>query len=176
MAIALPDAQRAALAPYLSRCAALAPSFRFVAPESLHLTLRFIGGVEEPVLGTLSRSLRAIRQAPFRARAGGLGTFGGRRPSVAWLGLPEGHEEAARLAAASEQACRAAGLEPEERAFRPHLTLARARTRRGDPLPELPPPPELPSWEVVEFVLFESRLHGGHPPEYVPLETFRLGS
>ena len=174
VALALPPAQRALLAGYLERCAALAPGFRWVPAESLHLTLRFLGTVEEPVLRAVAAQLAEIRQAPFDARVGGLGTFGGRRATVAWLGLPEGGEEAATLAAACEEACRRAGLEPEERRFRPHLTLARARDRRGEPLPDLPAPPELPAWEVTELVLFESRLGGGRPPVYVPMETFSL--
>lgn len=174
VAIALPAAQRQVLGSYLERCAGRAPGFRWVPPESLHVTLRFLGSVEEPVLGAVVAGLARIRQAPFGARVGGLGTFGGRRATVAWLGLSEGREEAAALATACEAACRAAGLEPEERPFRPHLTLARARDRRGEPLPDLEPPPELPGWEVTEFVLFESRLRGGRPPEYVPLAGFAL--
>lgn len=174
VALALPAGQRGVLGDYLERCAARAPGFRWVPPDSVHLTLRFLGTVTEPVLAGVTERLAAIRQQPFRARVGGLGSFGGRRPTVAWIGLPEGREAAAALATACEEACQAAGLEPEARPFRPHVTLARSRDRRGEPLPDLPPPPNLPAWTVTEFALFESRLRGGSPPEYVPLESFRL--
>src|SRR5207244_3542780 len=68
---------------------------------------------------------------------------------------------------------RAAGLEPEGRPFRGHVTLARARASRGNHLPELPPPPALAPWTATEFVLYESRL--GRPGVlYIPLERFAL--
>ena len=173
VALTPPDAQRAQLGAYVERCRAAAPDFRWVAPESVHLTLRFLGRVEAPALADLSGRLREIRQAPFELRLLGLGTFGGRRPSVIWLGLAEGVEPAATLARAVEAECAAVGLEPEPRPFRPHLTLARARERSGAPLPELPPPPEPAPWRATEMILFESRLGGG-PPVYTPLERFPL--
>ena len=175
VALPIPDAQRAALAVHLHRCAEAAPEFRWVPAESLHLTLRFIGGLDGPGVARLLVGLAAIRCAPFPIRLGGTGTFGGHRPSVVWLGLSAGSEPAAGLAAECETVCRAAGLEPDDRRFRPHVTLARSRARRGGAeLPDLPSPPELDGWEAREFVLYESRLHGGRPPEYVPLERFSL--
>jgi RNA 2',3'-cyclic 3'-phosphodiesterase len=173
VALAPPDAQRAQLGAYLERCRAAAPEFRWVAPESVHLTLRFLGRVDAPALADLSGRLRALRRPPFPLRLAGLGTFGGRRPSVIWLGLAEGVEPAAMLARAVEAECAAVGLEPEPRPFRPHLTLARARERSGAPLPDLPPSPELAPWTATEMILFESRLGGG-PPVYTPLERFAL--
>lgn len=173
-AIALPDRQREALATYLARCAAVAPGFRWVAPESLHVTLRFAGNLDDAVAERLAESLAGVRAPAFAARLGGPGTFGGPRPSVVWLALAEGAEAAAALAAECERACQAAGLEPEARTFRPHLTLARARDRRGAPPVALPPAPELEAWPVREFVLYRSQLQGGRPPVYTPLRRYRL--
>jgi 2'-5' RNA ligase len=173
VALAPPEAQRAELGAYLEGCRAAAPGFRWVAPESVHLTLRFLGRVEAPVLADLSARLREIRHPPFEMGLEGLGTFGGRRPSVIWLGLSAGREPAAALSRAVEAECAAAGLGPEPRPFRPHLTLARARERSGAPLPELPPPPVLAAWTATEMILFESRLGDG-PPVYTPLERFPL--
>ncbi|HEX6350856.1 MAG TPA: RNA 2',3'-cyclic phosphodiesterase [Candidatus Dormibacteraeota bacterium] len=173
VAVAPPEAVAAELGGYLERCRNVAPTFRWVAPAGVHLTLRFLGSVEEPVLASVTAGLRRIRRPSFELRLGGLGTFGGRRPSVIWLGLAEGAAAAKELAREVESACLAAGLAPETRPFRPHLTLARARDRFGSPVPELPPAPELPAWTATEMVLYESRLGGG-PPVYTPLERFPL--
>lgn len=173
-ALGLPQAHREALGAYIERCRTLAPGFRWVQADGIHLTLRFMGSLDNGQEAAVRGGLAAIRAAPYEASLGGLGTFGGRRASVVWVSLVAGIEATAALAAACERACRAAGLEPEDRRFRPHVTLARARSRSGEPLPELPPAPELPTWTVDELVLFESRLGGGKPPEYVPLGRYAL--
>src|SRR5712691_6758096 len=165
VALAPPEAQRAQLGAYLERCRGAAPQFRWVAPDGVHLTLRFLGRVEPAVLAALGARLRAIRQPSFALGLDGLGTFGGRRPAVVWLGLAEGQEPAAALARAVEAECAGVGLDPEPRPFRPHLTLARARDRSGAARPELPPPPELAHWTATEMILFESKLGSG-PPVY----------
>lgn len=168
----MPDAQREALAVHLAECARLAPTHHWVEPDSLHLTLRFLGRVEADALERITDGLAAIRVAPFRLGLGGRGTFGPRSaPRVVWLGLAEGANACAALAEAVERACVAAGMEPEQRAFRAHLTLARAR-REGDRLPALPEPPALAGWTASELVLFESRLR--ERPRYVPLERYPL--
>jgi len=174
VALAPPAAQGAALAGYIERCRALAPGFRWVAPEGVHLTLRFLGRVADPILEDIRARLRGVRHPAFEVGLDGLGTFGGRRPSVVWLGMATGLEPAATLARAVEAECVAAGLAPEARPFRAHLTLARARERAGAPLPQLPPPPELTPWTAEEMVLYESRPTGQGPPLYLPIESFRL--
>ena len=171
----LPEEHGARLGPYLAACGAAAPNFRWVRAESLHLTLRFIGGVEEAVLERVCAELGRIDRSSYQASIGGQGSFGGsRRTTVIWLHLVEGREPSAQLATECERACQSAGLEPETRPFRPHLTLARSRSRNGEHRPDLPPPPVLPAWRVDEFVLYQSRLRGGRPPEYEPLARFPL--
>jgi 2'-5' RNA ligase len=116
-----------------------------------------------------------IERPPYEARLDGLGSFGGpRRTSVVWLDLADGREATADLAQDCERACQAAGLPPDGRPFRPHVTLARSRARGGEQLPGLPAPPDLAPWLVDGFVLFESRLGGGRPPQYLPLARFPL--
>lgn len=137
------------------------------------MTLRFVGSVEDTVLGRLRSELKSVRAEPFALALGGLGTFGGRRPRVVWLSVESGAEQLGGLAEQVEQACWRASLEPEERPFRAHLTLARAASRDGAVLPELPPPPSLEPWLVGKFVLYESRLGRG-PAVYVPLAEFAL--
>ena len=156
--MALPDGHRRRLDEYLERCRTVAPELRWVRAESLHLTLRFLGSVEAALLDGLAAGLAAVRWEPFPVAVGGLGSFGrGAAARVVWLGVSEGVSELSALAAAVEDRCAAVGLPPEDRAYSPHLTLARARDRRGARLPELPPPPELERWTVDRFNLYRSR-------------------
>jgi 2'-5' RNA ligase len=175
VALEVPEPQRDALARHLDLCRAAAPAFRWVAPESLHLTLRFLGTVGPDLLDALRSALGRLGGTSFRLALEGIGTFGASSaPRVVWIGVREGAGPAAELAARVETTCRAAGLEPEARGFRGHVTLARARADRGSPLPELPSPPALDPWTATEFVLYESRL-GKPAATYVPLERYRLG-
>jgi len=140
----------------------------------MHLTLRFLGEVDEAVLPTLQAALD--REAPpvdadlTLARGG---TFGGAaRTRVAWLGV-EGDLDALRaLAARVERAVGAAGLPEEDRPLRVHLTLARVRqdaspgARRAvaDAVSALPAPPPEP-FRARELLLVRSHL-GGRGPRY----------
>ena len=141
---------------------------------NLHLTLRFLGNVDEIRLRTLETLLEAIQAPPFELGLDRVGAFGsGRLKRVLWLGLSTGAEPAGELAVKVEQACRGAGLEPEERPFRPHITLARARDRRGAPEPALDGAPALEPWTAPDFVLYRSR-PGRGGSEYIPLRRFAL--
>jgi RNA 2',3'-cyclic 3'-phosphodiesterase len=143
-----------------------------VAADSLHLTLRFLGGVEADRLETLAADLRDLHVEPFSVGLDGLGTFGrGTIVRVVWLGLAAGGDHLRGLAAEIERRCGARGFEPEARPYNPHLTLARSQQRRGERLPDLPPPPELPGWTVTGFRLYRSRLGSGGTT-YSVLEEF----
>lgn len=172
VALDLPESHRETLAAHLVECARLAPAYRWAEPDALHLTLRFIGHQEPAVLDAVRGGLAAIRARPFRLALTGRGTFGPRAsPRVVWLGAGEGVDRCTDLAAMSDGACQAAGLEPDARGFRAHVTLARAR-REGQRLGDLPEPPALAPWTVEDFVLYESRLQ--QRPRYVPLDRYPL--
>jgi RNA 2',3'-cyclic 3'-phosphodiesterase len=140
------------------------PALRWVSDENLHLTLRFIGEVERPQAEDVARQLQRIGAEPFALRISGTGRFDRRTGGALWAGV-EPHAPVAALAAKVERACTAAGLEPERRAFHPHVTLARwgraeaaaaeAFARRTAGLSSNP-------WTVTGFSLFESSLsrHG----------------
>jgi 2'-5' RNA ligase len=142
------------------------PDFRWQDEEQLHLTLRFVGEVDRHVAADLSDSLGRIRAPRFTARIKGIGSFDHRNSGALWAGV-EPKEPLAALAAKLERACQAVGLEPERRAFHPHVTLARWKGRRTRELADfLDRRRGLVSepFEVGEFILFESHLsrHGAH--------------
>lgn len=120
----------------LDSLAPLAPDARWVVPEKLHLTLAFLGNVEEETIPRIEAILRDVapRHPPLSLLAKGGGTFGrGRQPRVLWMGLEGEVEALAGLREATEEGLVSVGYVKEEREFRPHLTLARAREPRGDP-------------------------------------------
>ena len=104
------------------------PGARWQDEHQLHLTLRFIGEVEEPVFARLREELPGAAIPAFPLTLSGLGVFPPRgRPRVVWAGVAPS-EELIRLQRRVESRVRAAGLPPEGRRFSPHVTLARLRS------------------------------------------------
>jgi RNA 2',3'-cyclic 3'-phosphodiesterase len=159
----VPEPQREQLGSFIAECARIAPGFRWATLENLHLTVRFVGSVDRSVVEGVADTLSGRLPASFEVALGDVGTFGrGRVVRVVWLGLRTGADGVTGVAAQVETECVRAGLAPEERAFQPHLTLARARGREGlslDDLPaDLPAPPQLEPWQARELILYASRL------------------
>jgi 2'-5' RNA ligase len=103
------------------------PDARWVPPEQLHLTVRFIGEVEGSVLLDVRDALGDVRAAPFDLRLRGMGHFPPRgRPSVLWAGV-DGGDGLRVLHDRVEAAVTRAGLPPEARNFAPHVTMARLK-------------------------------------------------
>ena len=106
---------------------------RWVRPESVHLTLKFLGDVPADTLPAIHQALRQAAEglAPFSVVARGLGCFPNvSRPRVLWMGLDDPRRELLPLQRRIESILAALGISVEERSFRPHLTLARARGTR----------------------------------------------
>jgi 2'-5' RNA ligase len=105
--------------------------------DALHVTLRFFGDVREDIARDLDAELMGVRGQAFDFELSGVGAFGeGPDIHVLWAGLAES-EPLRRVAKACESAARRAGLKPETRNFRPHLTLAYLRH---------PDPAEVAAW------------------------------
>jgi RNA 2',3'-cyclic 3'-phosphodiesterase len=173
-ALPLPDRQREQLSRFLEQRAAVTPDFRWASAGSLHLTLRFIGGVERDVMEAIADRLEGSSGPAFELALGGVGTFRrGQLARVVWLGVHSGAEPLRALAKRVEAECRAAGLEPDTRAFKPHLTLARARAREGASLPDLPGLPALEAWRADALILYSSHLQRGGAV-HEPIRTIRL--
>lgn len=169
--ITLPDEQRQQLAEIQSGI----KDARWVAAESLHVTLRFIGEIDEDVAKRLSTNLGEVTSAPFELTLNELGTFG-RPPYSVWAGVEDAPSGTlAHLQASIESVLVRAGEEPEGRKFSPHVTLA--RFRKSDNTASLAPYLKthagfaLSPFTVNGFTLFESRLShkGAH---YAPYAEF----
>jgi RNA 2',3'-cyclic 3'-phosphodiesterase len=170
----VPEPQRLELGQYLESCAAMAPNFRWSAADNLHVTVRFIGSIERELVEGLADRLEGGLGAPFELALGSVDQFRrSRLARVVWLSVTDGAGELRELASKVEAACRAAGLEAEERAFKPHLTLARARPRDGAALPDLPSLQALPPWRAEDLVLYWSHL-GKRGAVHEPIRRIRL--
>lgn len=139
------------------------PYARWVAPHQLHVTLSFLGQVTEAsVLDVGARVLATARRfSPFSIKVCAAGGFpNARRPAVVWLGVEPDTRRLVDLAGALEQAWKELGRSVEERAYHPHLTLARSRQRSGDVrlagVVEALAGAELGSSAVGEIVLYRS--------------------
>jgi 2'-5' RNA ligase len=152
------------------------PEFRWQSEEQLHLTLRFIGEVERPIAEDIAAALGTIHARTFEVRIKGVGRFEQRSAGALWAGV-EPKEPLATLAAKVDRACLSVGLEPERRAYHPHITLARWKGRRTrevagflDRNASLASEP----FAVEAFTLFESRL-SRHGAQYEAVANFPLG-
>ncbi len=111
----------------------LFPLLRWVRPENLHLTVRFLGDTPPEVVGPLREAVAAevAREASFSLTIGPPGQFSGRAgaPRVLWFAIEMGRGILERVARGVERAARRCGFPRERRPWRPHLTVARNPTR-----------------------------------------------
>jgi 2'-5' RNA ligase len=107
------------------------PGARWVKPENLHLTLRFLGEVDNLAAADVDDALAKIQCPGFDLALNGVGHFGdGRKLRALWVGV-EANAELMRLQEKIEQAMIRAGMPPEPRKFKPHVTLARFKSNPG---------------------------------------------
>ncbi len=167
-----------------------APEVRWVRTESLHITLKFIGERPSEFVADLKPALAGIRAAPIALTFQGFGFFPTQRsPRVFWAGIQSG-TELQTLAAAVDDATHRLGVEREEHAFSPHLTLARKSGASGTPRKQKDdgphkafarlqeklaamPTPEFGTMTAREFFLYQSQL-SRNGSRYTKLEHFAL--
>ena len=108
------------------------PWVKWVNPEGIHLTLKFLGNIAVDRTGEITRAMEEAVQgiSPFRLEVKGLGVFPNlRRVQVAWVGISGEIDKLTQLQKRIETNLTPLGFAPESRAFTPHLTLARLRDR-----------------------------------------------
>jgi len=189
VALDIDDAIRERLQLFLDGVCGFAPDARWVRPESMHVTLKFIGEKSTEAVEEIKQALAGIRAGAVEISFRGYGFFPtSRAPRVFWVGIEAGLE-LATLAKSVDEAAAGLGLPKEEHAFSPHLTLARRGGsgapgwRRGDApnssfqrLQEklgAMPTPEFGTMTAREFFLYQSQLGRGGS-RYTKLASFGL--
>lgn len=146
---------------------------RISPPGNWHITLRFLGRIDETTYERFLNSLAPVStRQRFRIRLEGFGAFPNeKRATVVWLGVDQGGGKLVDLASCAEDAAVSAGLEAEERPYRPHMTIARVRPP-ADIRHLLDVPVEV-GWLCDRVIVYRS-VSGRGGTRYEPLETFPL--
>jgi len=148
---------------------------RWIDRESFHITLRFIGDIDESLAREIAYELDGVEARPFSLRLKGIGVFGGNKPHTIYAGVEE-NADLRRLQSIHERICQVLGLPPEGRKFTPHVTLARLKDPDLRPLHGFLASHSLYAsrgFEVPSFVLFSSRPSRGGGP-YAVEECYDL--
>ena len=145
------------------------PGARWIDPENYHLTLRFIGDVDDALAREIAWLLGQVRRREFELRLDGLSSFGGRKPRAV-VATVAPSPSVMELQAEHERLMRRVGLEPEGRKYTPHVTLARLRDSSSRQVADylaVRAPFRSPLFQVSRFVLFSSRASTGGGPYVV---------
>ena len=190
VALDIDDNLRSRIARFLDGVRGFAPDARWARPESLHVTLKFIGEKSEEEVEKIKRLLETIKAYTFEMSFRGYGFFpGARAPRVFWIGIEAG-SQLSSLAATVDENMASLDIPKEEHAFNTHLTLARGGGGSGSPRKQtgdgpsrnfqrlqeklaVLPAPEFGTMTVREFFLYQSQLSPGGS-RYTKLAGFGL--
>lgn len=183
LALELPEPIRAEFARVQQELAGARADVKWVEPRNLHLTIRFLGEIDEPQRQAVEQlATRAASQSPpLSLRASQLGTFPSpRAPRVVWVGLEDGREALVRMVERLEEALVQAGFQREERAFEAHVTLGRVRsplrrTELVERITQCTRPSRPAPFLADHLTLFQSLLSPSGPT-YTPLARFAFSA
>ena len=153
------------------------PGARWIDPENYHLTLRFIGDVDDMVAHEVASMLGRVKRNGFDLYLEGLTSFGGRKPRAVVASVSPA-QALFDVQAEQERLMQRIGLEPEGRKFTPHVTLARLRESSSRDVADYLASRgyfRTSSFKVSRFVLFSSRASVGGGP-YVVEASYPLGA
>jgi 2'-5' RNA ligase len=190
VALDIDDAIRERIARFVDGVRNFAPDARWVKPESLHVTLKFIGEQPDAAADKVKKELASVSVPTPEIKFGGYGFFPAAKSArVFWIGMEAG-PQLTTLAAAVDDKMASLGIAKEDRAFNPHLTLARGGGGSGSPrwrkedgpnrvfsylqekLSALPAP-EFGTMTPHEFFLYQSQL-SPKGSKYTKLARFSL--
>jgi RNA 2',3'-cyclic 3'-phosphodiesterase len=147
------------------------PGARWVAPENYHLTLRFIGDIDDTLAVEIADLLDKVERPAFDLQIDGLDSFGGSKPRAVVAAVPA-VTQLVELQADHERIMQRIGLQPE-RKYKPHVTLARLRdtsSRQVADFLSTRQPFRSSSFPVSRFVLYSSRSSVGGGPYVIEAE------
>lgn len=149
---------------------------RWIEPHDFHITLRFIGDIDDHLANDLANAYSHISTAPFTLQLNSVGIFGGDRPRMVWAGVS--HSPALeQLHKSHEALSQKFGLKPEGRKFIPHVTLARFKAGQASGVETyLIDHSRFQSleFEVSSFELYSAKASKGGGP-YVVEQSYELG-
>jgi len=182
-AFELPESLRVRIKEHADRVREIVPdaASSWSRPENIHLTLKFFGNVDQAQAPIISDVLARVAKesAPIELTIGGTGVFPRpSRPQVLWIGVDDRTGALAKLQKRVEDECGREGFPKEDRAFRPHLTIARIRNpHNANRLAEAHLRCEFAPAELLlnELVLFRSEL-SPKGSKYTPISRSRLES
>jgi 2'-5' RNA ligase len=158
IALDIDDSIRERIVRFMEGVRGFAPDARWVRPESLHVTLKFIGEKPDESVGEIERALSEIKAQPVEMTLRGHGFFPGAKAArVFWVGIESG-PQLAGLAKSVDEAMIKLGVPKDDHAFNPHLTLARGGS--GAPRRQQNDRPNL------RFAQLQERLSSMSPPEF----------
>jgi RNA 2',3'-cyclic 3'-phosphodiesterase len=191
IALDIDDGIRQRIQRFVEGVSGFAPEARWLRPESMHVTLKFIGEKPAEAVDEIKRAVSAVRSEPFEIGFCGYGFFPTAKSArVFWIGIEAG-PQLVKLATAVDQVTSALGVAREDHAYSPHLTLARGGGQSGAPVRqkgdrrnrnfqtlqqklEAMTPPEFGTMTAREFFLFQSQLTRGGA-RYTKIERFAFG-
>ncbi|GGB38856.1 RNA 2',3'-cyclic phosphodiesterase [Roseibium aquae] len=150
---------------------------RWIDPENYHITLRFIGDIDDRTADEVANALDKIRRSPIEIRLKGLGQFSNGKPHAVWARV-EPSRDLNDLQAEQERLFQRLQLAPERRKYTPHVTLARCRTSTNDDVAKWLAERgdfQAPSFIAGRFVLFSAKASVGGGP-YLVEEAYPLAA
>ena len=190
VALDIDEGIRERISRFLEGVRNFSPEARWIQPESMHITLKFVGEQPESALGSIQQALQSVSGKRCEIHFRGYGFFPTAKAArVFWLGIEAG-PQLGELAGSIDAQLGTLGLPEEERAFSPHLTLARSTGGSGAPhrkksdranrafqhlqekLAALPTP-EFGTMTAHEFFLYQSQL-SPKGSKYTKLQKFAL--
>ncbi|KZL17027.1 2',5' RNA ligase family [Pseudovibrio axinellae] len=150
---------------------------RWIDPENYHITLRFIGDIDDRIADEVAYELARVHRAPLTIKLIGLGAFGGTKPHTLWARV-ERTPELTELQAEQERILQRLGLQAARRKYKPHVTLARLRGTSPEEVAnwlELQGEFSAPAFTAGRFVLFSAKAAVGGGP-YLVEESYPLAA
>ncbi|MDW7739473.1 MAG: RNA 2',3'-cyclic phosphodiesterase [Bacillota bacterium] len=181
IAVDLSDKQKHEVLNMQHRASEYLEGIKWVKPEGMHLTLKFIGETEEHKITEIKSAMDKafMNYEPIETVFGGCGVFPNlSRARIFWVDVSRGKEALNRLASSIDSELILYGFEPEKRDYRPHLTIGRARYPLPDKLVKIFLEQEeyfeSPPNNICEVILYQSRLTK-HGAVYNRLYSSQLG-